>query len=109
MSQHSGGSKNSENESGNRTPGSPGGNGEHGDKSADTSDISVDNIKEEKGSHLPQHGSPLEALSNKSRNDTLEGKKSEIQNSKFMEKGFGAFYYLPIMFLKDLLDSMCNF
>ena len=76
MSQHSGGSKNSENEggSGNRTPGSPGGNGEHGDKSADTSDISVDNIKEEKGSHLPQHGSPLEALSNKSRNDTLEGK-----------------------------------
>merc|ERR1712018_549306 len=35
MSQHSGGSKNSENESGNRTPGSPGGNGEHGDKSAD--------------------------------------------------------------------------
>ena len=112
MSQHSGGSKNSENESGNRTPGSPGGNGEHGDKSADTSDISVDNIKEEKGSHLPQHGSPLEALSNKSRNDTLEGKKiekkSEIQNSK-MEKGFGAFYYLPIMFLKDLLDSMCNF
>ena len=90
MSQHSGGSKNSENESGNRTPGSPGGNGEHGDKSADTSDISVDNIKEEKGSHLPQHGSPLEALSNKSRNDTLEGKKiekkSEIKNSQFMEK-----------------------
>ena len=78
MSQHSGGSKNSENEGGNRTPGSPGGLGD-GDKSAETPDnISVDNIKEEKGSgssHLPQHGSPLEALSNKARNGNMEGKQ----------------------------------
>ena len=72
MSQHSGGSKNSENEGGNCTPGSPGGDG--GDKSAETPDITVDNIKEEKASHLPQHGSPLEALSSKARNDHMEGK-----------------------------------
>ena len=79
MSQHSGGSKNSENEGGNRTPGSPGcgGGGEGGEKSTETPDIAVDNIKEEKvvGSHLvSQHESPLEALSNKARNDNMEGK-----------------------------------
>ena len=81
MSQHSGGSKNSENEGGNRTPGSPGcgggGEGVGGEKSTETPDITVDNIKEEKvvGSHLvSQHESPLEALSNKARNDNMEGK-----------------------------------
>ena len=81
MSQHSGGSKNSENEGGNRTPGSPGCGVEGGEKSTETPDITVDNIKEEKvvGSHLvSQHESPLEALSNKARNDNMEGKNVDI-------------------------------
>ena len=78
MTQHSGGSKNSnEDSNGNRTPGSP---GDPNEKS-DGNDISVDNIKEEKSGNgnqantgqIHSHGSPLMDQMNKSRE--LDGKK----------------------------------
>ena len=78
MTQHSGGSKNSnEDSNGNRTPGSP----DQNDKS-DGNDISVDNIKEEKAGtgnnpantgQIHPHGSPIMDQMNKSRE--LDGKK----------------------------------
>ena len=80
MTQHSGGSKNSnEDSNGNRTPGSPG--DPNADKS-DGNDISVDNIKEEKAGtgngnpansgQIHPHGSPIMDHMNKSRE--LDGK-----------------------------------
>lgn len=89
MTQHSGGSKNSnEDSNGNRTPGSPG--GDPNDKGSDIgNDISVDNIKEEKagngnqnpanpGQIIHPHGSPIMDQMNKSRE--LDGSEHD-QNS----------------------------
>ena len=76
MTQHSGGSKNSnEDSNGNRTP-DPDAN-----EKSDGNDISVDNIKEEKSGNgnpsnpgqVHPHGSPLMDQMNKSRE--LDGKK----------------------------------